>query len=778
MRMFAIGLAESCGSGTLAVSPFVIQTVGDALVASRTVAPTDGDPGDEATSCGQRVQFRFICARLCSRCELPVEVDMDWSRALGTGIAVGCLAGGVACESVDARMDDEAAPETIPEVAPEAIAVVAPQTDSEVVPQANSEVVPEADPEQYRISVEIPVDDVTIARGENLDVDAMLDERTAFAAADFHLREAVLVARSRRGGSAELLIGEWASGAVDIPLGDAGSWYEVRIPAADVDDAGVEWVVDFTGALDLNLLVVVLEPRAALLAAATATVREVVIDEPVVVEDPSVEVVQAVEVVEPAVATPTVVREVAVVEQPVYRTETVYRYVDRPVYRYRVSWIYDPARYYVFRDYGGWTYRYFPGTWDWRCYNLSFRLPSHHHHRDSHRHRADRHDRRRFDRRDRDDHRGDRDRRRSDRDRDFRGRRDGDDRDRDRRGVRPRGNETRAVVSRPRAVWRQVDPGHPRIQLATQRRAEPRVEAGRRTNSRLRVSQGTGQQPNNVRATASSRMERATNPRPRSFQRRDAGMATSPTRNVPPRVEDRDTRRPAANARAATDRNARTRSFERRAAQHAEPRPTAITTPRPPIQRPPVANRTETSEPRGNARTRAFQRRPEQRAPVRTAPPVAAVSPRTTPVQQRSFQRQADPRRAAPTVTRSAEPPRRTVPSTANRQRATGSDRGNARTRTFQRRPEPRVTEPQRQRVQPRVQSRPRSMPPVRSTPPRETSRPSPRPQRAAPSRNTPQRERPVQRAPAKPQQSDSASDARRDEGSRSNARTRAFERR
>lgn len=715
---------------------------------------------------------------------------MDWSRALGTGIAVVCLAGGVACESVDARVDDEAAPEAIPEVAPEAIAVVVSETDSEVVPETDSEVVPEADPEQYRISVEIPVDDVTIARGENLDVDAMLDERTAFAAADFHLREVVLVARSRRGGSAELLIGEWASGAVDIPLGDAGSWYEVRIPAADVEDAGVEWVVDFTGALDLNLLVAVLEPRAALLAAATATVREVVVEdevpivEPVAVEDPSGEVVQTVQVVEPVVATPTVVKEVAVVEQPVYRTETVYRYVDRPVYRYRVSWIYDPARYYVFRDYGGWTYRYFPGTWDWRCYSLSFRLPSHHHHRGSHRHRADRHDGRRFDRRDRDDHRGDRDRRRGDRDRDSRGRRDGDDRDRDRRGVRPRGNETRAVVSRPRAVWRQVDPGHPRIQLATQRRAEPRVDEGRRTNSRLRASQGTGQQPNNVRATASSRVERATNPRPRSFQRRDAGMASSPTRNAvpPPRVEERDTRRPATNARAVPDRNARTRSFERREVRQAEPRPTVTTTPRP-IQRPPVANRTETSEPRGNARTRAFQRRPEQRAPVRTAPPVAAVSPRTTPVQQRSFQRQAHPQTAAPTVTRSVEPrrtqeSRRTVPTTANRQRSTGSERGTARTRTFQRRPEPRVTEPQRQRVQPRVQSRPRSMPPVRSTPPSETSRPSSRPQRAAPSRNTPQRERPVQRAPAKPQQSDSTGDARRDDGRRPNARTRAFERR
>ena len=736
---------------------------------------------------------------------------MDWSRALGIGVAVGCLAGGVACESVDARVDDEAAPEAIPEVAPEAIAVVVPETDSEVVPEADSEVVPEAGPEQYRISVEIPVDDVTIARGENLDVDAMLDERTAFAAADFHLREVVLVARSRRGGSAELLIGGWASGAVDIPLGDAGSWYEVRIPAADVEDAGVEWVVDFTGALDLNLLVAVLEPRAALLAAATATVREVVVEdevpivEPVVVEDPSVDVVQTVEVVEPAVATSTVVKEVAVVEQPVYRTETVYRYVDRPVYRYRVSWIYDPARYYVFRDYGGWTYRYFPGTWDWRCYNLSFRLPSHHHHRDSHRDRADRHDGRRFDRRDRDDRRGDRDRRRGDRDRDVRGRRDGNDRDRDRRGVRPRGNETRAVVSRPRALWRQVDPGHPRIQLATQRRAEPRVEAGRRTNPRLRVSQGTGPQPSNVRTTASSRMDPATNPRPRSFQRRDSALATSPGRNVAPRVEDRTSRRSATNDRAATDRNARTRSFERREARQAEPRATVAPTRRP-AQRPTVANRIDASEPPDtrNARTRTFQRLPEQRAPARTVSPrTTTPSPRPTTVYQRAdvredsagareeprrsnartraFQREADRRTATRTETRSGQrqrtvESRRTVPSAASRQRSADRDRGNARTRAFQRRPEPRVVEPQQQRAQPRMQSRPRSTPPVRSTPPRETSTPSFRPQRAAPSRNTPPRERPVQPAPIRPQQSDSARDAP-DDGRRSNG-TRGFERR
>lgn len=738
---------------------------------------------------------------------------MNWTSVLGATIAVGCLAGCTGYDGTEARYDTAAVGADAAPATPETEVVgVTPQADLD-----DARVAPETDPEQYRISVEIPVDDVTIARGENLDVDAMLDERTAFAAADFHLREVVLVARSRRGGSAELLIGEWASGAVDIPLGDAGSWYEVRIPAADVEDAGVEWVVDFTGALDLNLLVAVLEPRAALLAAATATVREVVVEdevpivEPVAVEDPSVDVVQTVEVVEPAVATSTVVKEVAVVEQPVYRTETVYRYVDRPVYRYRVSWIYDPARYYVFRDYGGWTYRYFPGTWDWRCYSLGFRLPSHHHHRGSHRHRADRHDGRRFDRRDRDDHRGDRDRRRGDRDRDSRGRRDGDDRDRDRRGVRPRGNETRAVVSRPRAVWRQVDPGHPRIQLATQRRAEPRVDEGRRTNPRLRTFQRTGEPSNNGKAAASTRVERVerpTNPRLRSFQRRYSAVATSPGRNVAPRVEDANTRRPATNDRAATDRNARTRSFERRETRQAEPRANVVPAPRRPAQRPTVANRIDRSEPRQdtrNARTRTFQRHPEQRAPARTlSPRTTTPSPRPTTVFQRAdvredsagareeprrsnartraFQREADRRTATRTETRSAQrqrtvESRRTVSSAAGRQRSAERDQGNARTRTFQRRPEPQVVEPQRQPAQPRWQSRPRSIPPVRSTPPRETSTRSFRPQRAAPSRNTPPRERPVQPAPIAPQQSDSARDAP-DEGRRSNAGTRGYERR
>ena len=687
----------------------------------------------------------------------PVEVDVNWSHEICTAIAVASLAGCAGYENVDARVDAEAVPDAVPDA-----------------------VAQQADPEQYRISVEIPVDDVTIDRGQNIDVDALLDERTSFTASDFHLREVVLVARSRRGGSVELLLDEWASGAVDIPEGTAESWYEVRIPAADIGEAGVEWVVDFTGALDLNLLVAVLEPRSALLAAATATVREVLVEDEIPADPPgellaapSVEVVQSVEVVEPVTATPTVVQEVAVVEQPIYETRTVYRYVDRPVNRYRVSWIYDPARYYVFRDYGGWTYRYFPGTWDWRFYNPSFRLPiRHHHHHDRHRHRADRHDGRRYERRDRDDHRGDRDRRRGDRDRrrgerdrDARGRRDGDDRDRDRRGIRPRGSESSAVVSRPSTLWRRVDPGHPRIQLATQRRAEPRVEEDRRTNPRLRAFQRTEQPPTSNRAAnGAERVERLANPR-----------------------------RAATDNRSATDRSARTRSFERREARQVERRPTVTDTPRQPTRRPTVANRVDTFEPRQaspNGRSRMFQRDPEQRAPSRTA------SPRTTTVQQRPVVREnaarprEDVRRSSPrtrvfqreadrrSTTRSAEPrrtpeARRPVQSTLDRQRSVERERGNVRTRAFQRRAEPRVVEPQRHRAEP---SRPQSRP--RSSPPRRASTPPARPQRVAPSRNAPQRERPVRRAPVKPQKNDSTRDARPDEAKRSNPRTRAFERR
>ena len=713
---------------------------------------------------------------------------MNWVNSLGTALAVGCLSGCAGYESVDAEateMDAEAAPGTDPVVAQE------------------------ADAEQFLISVEIPVGDVTIALGENLDVDALLDERTSFSATDFHLREVVLIARSRRGGSAELLVDDWASGIVDIPEGDAESWYEVRIPAADLGDAGVEWVVDFTGALDLNLLVAILEPRSATLAQAAATVREVAVvedAEPVDAEAAAVHsggvVVQSVEVVEAAPAPQTVVKEVAVVEQPVYRTRTVYRTVDRPVYRYHVSWIYDPARYYVFRDYGGWTYRYFPGTWDWRFYDLSFRFPRHHHHRDRHHHRADRHDGRRFERRDRDHRRDDREGRRGDRDGDGRNRRGGDGRERDRRGDRDRGRESRAVVSRPSSLWRQVDPSHPRIRLADRRRAEPRVEEGRRTNPRLRTS-GRSEQPSNrdrVGERATRTMERTTNPRLNPFRRQVPGVATSPGRTVaPPRAEAGGVRPNSANNRPATVRNARARSFERRDAQRPERRATATDTPPRPIQRrsPPLPRGT-TAEPRPDrspdVQTR-LQRRVVQPTPTRTPrrstarPPVVrdgdssdGEDVRRSNARSRAFQRDNDRRTASRTVPQSVErtpASRRSSSSTASQRRSADVERGNARTRTFQR-AAPRVVEPPRPRAQPR---RPQSQPRFsqRSTPPRRASSPPSGPQRAAPTRNTsrptPQRQPPVRRAPVE-SKSDSGSDARSDEGRRSNPRTRSFERR
>ena len=730
--------------------------------------------------------------------------------ALVAAIAVGSPAGCAGYENVDVEVDDEAPPVAIVEVASavDAASEVDVAREVDVAPEAD--VAAETDPEQYWISVEIPVDDVTIERGENLDVDAMLTERTAFKAGDFHLREVVIIARSRRGGSAELIVDEWASGAVDVPEGTADSWFEVRIPAADVGEAGVDWVVDFTGALDLNLLVAVLEPRTELLAAATATVREVVVEDQVPADQAgeAVEVVQSVEVVEEPASTQTVVKDVAVVEQPVYRTKTVYRYVDRPVYSYRVSWIYDPARYYVFSNYGGWSYRYFPGTWDWRFYDLSFRLPSRHHHHDRHRHRADRHDGRRYERRDRDDHRGDRDGRRRDRDRDFRDRRDGDDRDRDRPGVRQRGSEGRAVVSRPRATLRRVDPGNPRVRLATQRREEPRVEEGRRTNPRLRAQRND---PPSSRARVTDRtaqgVARATNPRTNPFQRRNPGATTRPG------AEADIGRQGAATNPTPTVRNARTHTFQRRPEQQTTARaatpPVRTLSPRGRTASPPTRTasprttnpRVRTPTPtvdaqdrentrRYNARTRTFQREADRPTVVRSTP--RAVEPRRTAVSRRSTTSNVDRRR------------------TADAERADAGTRSGPRavTRTFQRSSEPRVVERPRPRTEtPSPQSRPRYT--ARPTPPRQIPSSASRPQRAAPSRQTPratpqraapsrqtsrptpqravptrqtsrpapQPNRPAQRPPAKPQ-SDSGSDARSDEGRRSNGRTRAFERR
>lgn len=718
-------------------------------------------------------------------------------------------------------------------------------TDAEAEPQGTLEAdtqpqgTLEADTEQYRISVEIPVDDVHIGKGENLDVDALLTERTAFNAADFHLLEVVLVARSRSqgaegGGSAELIVDEWVSGAIDVPQGTGESWYEVRIPAL-VTDTEPDWVVDFTGALDLNLLVAVLEPRPTMLAQAGGSVRQVaVVDggeaettEPVETVEPVGEVVHAVEVVEAEPEPRTQVHAVAVVEQPVYRTRTVYRVVDRPVHTYSVSWVYDPARYYVFRDYGGWTYRYFPGTWDWRCYDLSFRLQRHHrHNRHDHR-RSDRYDRRRDDR-----HDGRPDRRRRDGDR-HRGDRDGRDRGRDRRGERRQGNETRAIVARPTPRLRRVDSTHPRARVASRRDAD-----GNRGNARsTRVAD---------RPVDSRRL----NP----FQRRDPGQPTTPIRVAEPRpVQERaDSVRTASSGPGprTSVRSARTRAFDRRAVDpSAASRPSTSrataarnVTPTSPENvrnartrtltrrdepfgvpvdstRQPASRRMATlgadEQPRSNARVRSFQRRSAAQTP---APDIALVTvtrqqrqpavARELPVREDArpsnprtqvFQRETERRSAVRTVTRSAEPrrtpeSRRTVPTAVRRQRSV-DERSNAPTRAFQPRHEQRATvstEPRNRRPE----SRPRSVQPTRSTPPvrsertvrpqltRQVAAPT-RPQRAMPrrseSRPVAQRQAPARREappaqPQKPGKSDKA--GRQEQGTSRNARTRAFERR
>ena len=132
-------------------------------------------------------------------------------------------------DSAEAAEPELGEPETQDVVALPSEAPHAPDS-SEQVPM-ESEAPPEPEDDPYRISVEIPVDDLRIADGENLAVGELLDERTAFRAADFHLRELVLIARSGDGGSVELILDAWQSGAVGIPSGADETWFEVRIPA-------------------------------------------------------------------------------------------------------------------------------------------------------------------------------------------------------------------------------------------------------------------------------------------------------------------------------------------------------------------------------------------------------------------------------------------------------------------------------------------------------------------------------------------------------------------
>lgn len=187
--------------------------------------------------------------------------------------------------------------------------------------------------DDYRISVEIPLEEAEFEDDQILRVDELLDERTEFDPGDFQLDEVVLIARSEgvpgspdAAGHAELLVLEWRSGRFDIPAGDAGDWYEIRIPAPDEDPGGA-WLLDLSGDVTLDFLVLVMEPRPRVVA-----------------------------------------------EKTVDRTRTVYRTVGGYHRPYPAYWIYDPTRYYVYHYYDDlWPYRYFAGVWDFRYYHVGFR---------------------------------------------------------------------------------------------------------------------------------------------------------------------------------------------------------------------------------------------------------------------------------------------------------------------------------------------------------------------------------------------------------------------
>ena len=186
-----------------------------------------------------------------------------------------------------------------------------------------------AEEPDYRVSVEIPLDELHVAEGEILRVNELLDERTDFDAEDFLLDEVVVVARSNGDveASAELLVVEWRSGEVAIPAGEGDEWYEVRVPAPG-EDLGGAWLLDIAGDATVDLVVAVLQPQPRRVAEA----------------------------------------------RTVYRTTTAYR--SSPVRE--VFWIYDPARYYVVHYHGAWPYRYFIGPWSYRYYNLAYRPHRYH----------------------------------------------------------------------------------------------------------------------------------------------------------------------------------------------------------------------------------------------------------------------------------------------------------------------------------------------------------------------------------------------------------------
>ena len=473
--------------------------------------------------------------------------------------------------------------------------------------------------QDYRVSVEIPLREADAGdaadpaadggQGRILKIDELLNARTDFDAGDFQLDEVVLVARAGEGaeGQAELLVLEWRSGERAVPEGGEEDWFEVRIPGPE-EDLGGAWLLYLGGAVTVDLLVAVLEPKPR--------------------------------VVEQAAAAYTV-----------YRTRTVYRERAAWPHRHGVLWLYEPARYYVYHDYGIWPYRYFIGPWDFRYYDLAYR-PHRHHYGPIHR--------------------------------PYRGRAA----DRGRSGQRAAAAELRRIS--PQLV--NLRRNHPRLRHFRERGSRERGirERGSRERGRTDVEQRplATREPQRLRraeadVAAPARVQRS----PRTFNR-DAARA-SERRRAAPVAESRPSaplRRDAAeqpSVRATPHPVSRPRNprFERREAidmRRSLSRPAAETRRSPRVQRP--AERPARQSVR--VRRDVAPPRTQQRSPrASTAPSASSAPARNTrvsasevrrrvqqeaPMPRRSFER---PTSREHTVRRASEPRRveRTQPRRAER---------------------------------------------------------------------------------------------------------------
>ncbi len=447
--------------------------------------------------------------------------------------------------------------------------------------------------DDYRISVEIPLelDADDGADGRLLKVDELLDERTDFDADDFALDEVVLVARSAsgEGGNAELLVLEWRSGLIAVPEGGEGDWFEVRIPAPE-DDLGGAWLLDLTGAVTVEMLVAVLEPKPRLVEEATTTFTT-------------------------------------------YRTRTVYS--ERYPRTHYVHWLYDPTRYYVYHDYGIWPYRYFIGAWDYRYYDLGYRPHYHHYgpiYRERHRHQ------RTFRERERNQHGAVvfaerrrispelvKLRRNHPRLRTFRQRHPA--------GTVRQGAFARSEPARPRVTERRAAERPRRTAVVRETRTVDALEHPRST----RAAELRHNQP--ARANAHAETPIVVLPRhsrmTRSRTQPGASAATSArSARQAPRVVRRDT------SRQATP-NARQRTFERPARRESAP-PRRVASPQ--VRETPSARRVHSRprqealgrvQPRSSVQPRAIERSVRRTAPARTVQPAARTMPRTVRPERR-----------------------------------------------------------------------------------------------------------------------------------------------